>query len=213
MKNVFIFDYDGVIVDSLDIFSTHFLKACEKENIPEVSTKQDFLSIYNNNMYENMFNRGMSKEQILRIVNYMKKAIHLERENINLFPKMKETIQELSKNNVLYIVTSSDTNLVNEFLTMYHLDRYFEAVIGSDQEPSKTKKILSITQHYKEKDCFYIGDTVGDILEGKKAAVKTVAVTWGWHNEKQLAENNPDYMIHQPKELVAISRLKKENTA
>ncbi|MFO8078607.1 MAG: HAD family hydrolase [Thermoplasmatota archaeon] len=213
MKNVFIFDYDGVIVDSLDIFSTHFLKACEKEQVPEISSKQDFLSIYNNNMYETMYSMGMTKEKILRIVNYMKKAILLEQENIKLFPNIKETIQQLVINNQLYIVTSSDTKLVTEFLNKYHLDTFFEEVIGSDQEPSKTKKILSITQNHKEKDCFYIGDTVGDILEGKKAQVKTVAVTWGWHNEKQLAQNNPDYLVHNAKELLAIPKLKNKNIA
>jgi phosphoglycolate phosphatase len=210
MKKIFIFDYDGVIVDSLDIFAANFLKACKKENVTEISTTQDFLSIYNNNMYKAMFNMGMSKEKVLRIVTYMKKAILSERENIKLFPNIKETIQKLSKYNTLHIVTSSDTKLVTDFLKRYHLDTYFESVIGSDQEPSKTKKILSITENHAEKDCFYIGDTVGDILEGKKAEIKTVAVTWGWHKEEQLSQSNPDFLINNPKELLTLSHVRKE---
>lgn len=31
MKNLLIFDYDGVLVDSFDIFMTQFIRACERE--------------------------------------------------------------------------------------------------------------------------------------------------------------------------------------
>ena len=48
---------------------------------------------------------------------------------------------------------------------------------------------------------FYVGDTKGDMIEGKQAGAVTVAVTWGWHSTEKLTEGSPDYMVHTPTEL------------
>lgn len=205
MQKVFIFDYDGVIVDSFDIFLAYFLKACAKENITDITTNEDFLSLYDNNMYENMFRMGMNKQQILRIVHFMKNAIIQNKENIKLFPEIKKTLHILSQYHTLYIVTSSDTNLVSDFLKMFEINTYFHEIIGSDKQRSKTKKIMSIAQKHPDAECYYIGDTSGDIKEGKEANVKTIAVTWGWHDKKRLKKNQPDFLISTPKELLSIS--------
>ena len=36
-------------------------------------------------------------------------------------------------------------------------------------------------------DSWYVGDTVGDIVEGKESGVGTIAVTWGWQRLEALA--------------------------
>jgi len=40
-----------------------------------------------------------------------------------------------------------------------------------------------------------VGDTNLDIMMGKNANVKTVAVTWGAENRESLEKANPDYVI------------------
>lgn len=40
--NLLIFDYDGVIVDSLKIFMENFILACKKEGVNEIANKRDF---------------------------------------------------------------------------------------------------------------------------------------------------------------------------
>lgn len=71
---------------------------------------------------------------------------------------------------------------------------------------SKVEKIRHITERsgMQGNGTFYIGDTVGDILEAKQAGVKTVAVTWGWHTKEQLSVANPDSLIDSPEELLEI---------
>ena len=52
MENILIFDYDGVIVDSLDIFMKDLISACKKNGFNQISTKDIFLNLFDGNMYE-----------------------------------------------------------------------------------------------------------------------------------------------------------------
>lgn len=201
-KKVFIFDYDGVIVDTFDVFFKYFLKGCKKEGVTKIKNKNDFLKLYNGNMYESMFKMGMNKEKILKIVYTMKEGILQHQDKIKLFPGVKKVLENLSENNPLYIVTSSETDLVKKFLKMHGINQFFEDVIGSDKEHDKIKKIKSIKEKHTTVSFFYIGDTAGDIVEGRNADVSTVAVGWGWHSKNVLLDENPDFFVEKPEGLL-----------
>ena len=203
MKNTLIFDYDGVIVDSLSIFMKHFIFACKKEGFSSISSKKDFLKLFENNMYDSIFDLGMSKENILNIVYYMRNQLLKNQDKMDVFPGVKETLHQLYRDNILVVVTSNDTDVVESFLKSKDID-FFDEIFGSDKETSKTAKIKKIKTLYTAKDYFYIGDTVGDIIEGKKAAVKTVGVSWGWHPPVKLLKAEPDFLIHNPSELIDL---------
>lgn len=203
MKNALIFDYDGVIVDSLTLFMKHFIYACKKEGFSTVSSKKEFLKLFEKNMYESMFNLGMSRENILNIVYYMRDQLLKNQDKLNVFPGIKETLKRLSKNNILVVVTSNDTGVVKSFLKSKGVD-FFDEIFGSDKEASKTAKIKKIKTLFDADDYFYVGDTVGDIVEGKKAGVKTVSVSWGWHPREKLLKAKPDFLIDHPSELLDV---------
>ena len=203
MKNVLIFDYDGVIVDSLEIFMQNFIEACKREGFQNIASKKEFLKLFEKNMYESMFEMGMSKKQILRIVNFMKDRLIKNQNKINIFPSIKETIEILSKNNILVIVTSNESSVVENFLKSKDIYK-FNKVLGSEKEASKIAKIEKIKSDFEVKNYYYIGDTVGDIIEGKQAKVKTIGVSWGWHPRIKLMEAGPDFLISVPNDLLKI---------
>jgi len=205
MKNVLIFDYDGVIVDSFDIFMKNFIVACKKQGFENIASKKEFLKLFENNMYESMFAMGMTKDQILKIVYYMRDALIENQDKIKVFPGIIQVLQKLSKENNMVIVTSNDTNVVKKFLKSGNMD-FFNEIFGSDKASSKIEKIEKIKKKYPNSKYFYIGDTQGDIIEGSNAGVKTVAVTWGWHEKEQLEEVKPDFILNSPKELENIIR-------
>lgn len=205
MNSVLIFDYDGVIVDSLDMFMNFFIEACQTEGWEQISSEQSFLALFNGNMYENMFQLGMTKQNILDIVNRVKKGLLSNIEKTKIFPQIKEALQQLQQDHSLLISTSNDTQVVQQVLK-YHDINYFQEIYGSDKNHSKVQKIHMIKEKYPAKNYAYIGDTVGDIIEGKKAHIQTIAVTWGWHQEKQLIKEKPDHIIHSPDQLVEIMK-------
>jgi len=203
MKKVIIFDYDGVIIDSLNLFMDQFLSACQIEGWTQINSKQSFLQLFDGNMYENMMKLGMNKADILGVVTRVKKGLIENEETLKAFPHMKEILESLAKKHILLISTSNDSTVVKRFLQLNNLT-FFKEIYGSDKHHSKIKKIAFIKKQFPHAEYFYVGDTIGDILEGKKANVKTIAVTWGWHDSEKLSQVNPDFRIHKPNELLNI---------
>ncbi|MDG6228763.1 MAG: HAD-IA family hydrolase [Candidatus Thermoplasmatota archaeon] len=203
MGSILIFDYDGVIVDSLDLFMDYFIQACKQEGFEEIGSKQVFLSLFDGNMFEKMLEKGMSREQIKRIMYFMRDELVLNQEKLQVFPGMRQVLKTLSSNNSLYIITSNESHVVNQFLSLHQLTM-FKNIIGSEKEPSKVKKIQMIIEQNGHNNVFYIGDTVGDILEGKKAKVDTVAVSWGWHDLQKLRKIDPSYLVSRPEDLIHL---------
>ncbi len=200
---ILIFDYDGVLVDSLDIFMNHFIDACQKEHFPQINNKDTFLALFNNNLYESMLKLGMSLETILRILYRVREGLLKDQHKINLFSDIPETLSHLAVQNTLYVITSNDTEFVTLYLKKKDLTQ-FEGIIGSDQGGSKVEKISFIQKKFPQHELYYVGDTLGDIKEGKRAGIHTVAITWGWHTTPNLKKGSPDYMINHPRELTKI---------
>jgi phosphoglycolate phosphatase len=72
---------------------------------------------------------------------------------------------------------------------------------------SKKEKIFYAIKKYQviSENIYYIGDTTGDIKEGREAGIKTVGVTWGWHSKEKMASAEPDYLFDTPQELLQLN--------
>ncbi len=191
-----------MIADSLEIFMKKVITACKKHGSSQITTKEDFLNLFDDNLYASLIERGISKETIPKLIEDFQIGLE-EQRKIKLFNGIKEMLIKLAKNNKVIIITSNVTKVVEESLKLKNID-CFEEVIGADKETSKVKKIEAVKFKYKNNEYFYIGDTKGDIIEGRKAGIKTIAVTWGWHGEKKLKEEKPDFIVHSPQELLEL---------
>lgn len=208
MKQVLIFDYDGVIVDSLSLFMKYFIEACEEHGYKSLANEKNFLQLFYGNMFEQMMQKGMNKSTILAIVYHLKKGLITNQDKIHIFPEIKPVLEQLSNEYKLLISTSNETAVVSEFLKENGLDCLFDDIYGSDIEPSKVKKIHLIQNNIDSTNYVYIGDTVGDIIEAKQANIHTIAVTWGWHTKKELLKVQPDYIVDHPTDLISILNVK-----
>ena len=94
MNKVIIFDYDGVIVDSLDVFMENFIFACKKEGWYKIANKKDFLRLFNGNMYKSMLNMGMTNEKISKIINILRKGLLKNQDKINFFDGVINVIKK-----------------------------------------------------------------------------------------------------------------------
>jgi len=54
-------------------------------------------------------------------------------------------------------------------------------------------------------EAIFIGDSIVDIHTAKNANIKSVGVLWGLGTKDQLLGENPDYLIKNPSELLAIN--------
>ncbi len=54
-------------------------------------------------------------------------------------------------------------------------------------------------------DCLYVGDTDTDMRTGNRAGMRTVGVTWGFRERKELEENGAEKIIQKPEELLLLA--------
>jgi phosphoglycolate phosphatase len=120
---------------------------------------------------------------------------------------MLPVVEALQKNNILLVISSNDSVTIQKALEKFGYDGYFQEVLGSDFMLSKKDKMTYALDKYQlsPEDIYYIGDTTGDIVEGRQAGVKTVGVTWGWHDKKRMAAAKPDYLMETPEDLLKLS--------
>lgn len=194
------FDYDGVIVDSLEVFTSRFTQACRENGFKEVNEAKDVLGLFDGNIYETMMRRGLDE---LTIDNILKRYEVLQGDQLSdlqLFNGIGDALERISKKHQVYVITSNLSSATICVLNQNGIE-CFKDVIGAEKEKSKIKKILNTMSLHPGDPAYYVGDTKGDMIEGKKAGTQTIGVTWGWHTPAKLKEGFPDHLFNTPEEL------------
>jgi phosphoglycolate phosphatase len=203
MEKIIIFDYDGVIVDSLDAYEKAVVSAFQKNGFDQIDSRKAFLDLFDENFFESVVKLGVPPENIPAIMKELAPMLQSLQGDIEVFNGVSELLAELIKRCKIFIVTSNVTGVVEAYLAYQNITG-FEEIIGSDKETSKVKKIENIKAKYPDGEIFYVGDTKGDMIEGKMAGAKTIAVSWGWHSVAKLQEGEPDYIAEKPSDILAI---------
>lgn len=204
LRKLLLFDFDGAIVDSLDFYEEAIRLCFEKIGQPFAKTRADFLELFDDNFYVSL------RKKNINIDTYMQAAEEvLARSNYALIKPIAGLLPVLAKlqaENILVIISSSGSSEIRAILDRLHITAYFHDILGSDAGFSKKEKIRFALARYKVGDdqAFYIGDTTGDIKEAKAVGIRTIAVTWGWHSRERLATLAPDWILDQPRDLLAV---------
>lgn len=148
------------------------------------------------------------QEEILRVYRDHNHAHHDDA--IALFPGINECLAELHEQGVkMGVVTSKLHELAWRGLTLMGLAPYLDCLVGADDcdeyKPNpgpviKGAQLLGL----EPQECLYVGDSPFDMAAGRDAGCVTVAVTWGMFPLERLQEAQPDHIIDEPHELVAL---------
>ena len=204
MKSLFLFDFDGVLADSLDLYADAVARCLERIGTPIVKGKEDYLALFDGNFYESMAARGVDLVAFAQAAKEILPAIDYDA--MKPFSGLIPVLAALQKDHILAVVSSNGSRTIRKMLVRFGFDPYFREVFGFDFLFSKKEKIGHALEKYgilREK-AFYIGDTAGDILEARAAGIRSVAVTWGWHDRERLLAVHPDFLIDTPEGLLTI---------
>ncbi len=205
MKALFLFDFDGVLADSLDLYAEAVARCLERIGTPIVKSKEDYLDLFDGNFYESMAARGVDLTAFAQAAWEILPGIDYDA--MKPFAGLIPVLDALQKDHSLAVISSNGYRTIRAMLVRFGFDPYFGEIFGSDFHFSKKEKIDHALEKYglpKER-AFYIGDTVGDILEARAAGVRSVAVTWGWHDRERLVSVHPDFVVDTPEGLLSIA--------
>jgi len=203
MEKIIIFDYDGVIVDSLEVYEKAVISAFNKNGFNQINSRESFLALFDGNFFESAVKIGIPAEKMPAIIKELEPNLLSLQKGLKLFDGIRKVLAVLAKKYNIFIATSNLTNVVKTYLESQNITG-FKEIIGADKGKSKVKKIENIKAKYPDSEIFYVGDTKGDMIEGKLAGAKTVAAAWGWHDIGRLKEGKPDYIAKKPSDLLLV---------
>jgi phosphoglycolate phosphatase len=204
MNTLFLFDFDGVLVNSLDLYAEAVTRILEHIGMPILKSKEDYLDLFDGNFYESMAARGVDLAAYNEAVREILPRIDYDA--MKPYDGLIPVLATLRKDHLLAVVSSNGYRTIRTMLDRFGFAPYFREILGADFRISKKEKIAYALEKYgiPGERAFYIGDTAGDILEARAAGVGSVAVTWGWHSRERLAAAGPDFLVDTPEELLAI---------
>ena len=198
MKKIVLFDFDGVIADTFDI--CYDIVAGTHRSL----TKDEFRGFFEGNIYEaeeKLIKEGKFPNEEEFFAKYTPQV--LEMRPIEGIPEVLEKLKEAYQ---LVVVSSTITSPIQRYLEKYDLVRHFDWIMGGDVHKSKTVKIKMVLAKYKVKpeDCVIITDTLGDAKEAAKCNVKSIGVTWGYHERERLEKGDFFALVDKVEELIPI---------
>ncbi len=207
-----IFDLDGTIVNSI-------FDIADGVNHVLVKMNRDVVSVQD---VQKMIGSGVKKLIELALIDVsdeivLANALKIFQEYYakNLITKTRpydevlNTLNQLS-NFKMAIYSNKPQDLTDKVIMGLDLNSYFDTVQGADESKYKRKpseegiNYILRKLKIKPKNAIMVGDSTHDIHAGKRAGVKTCAVTYGYRDEKILANESPDFLIHKLTDLVTI---------
>jgi phosphoglycolate phosphatase len=193
------FDFDGVIADSLDHQSGAFVRVMADHGLHHLATPERFVDFLEDNWFAALEAAGVPGDVARRVEDSIAGLPSPE-----LFPGVAAVVERLAAAHTVVVITSSRTEAVERTLDDRDVQGVTE-VIGSDKDKSKTRRIRAARSRFgPERPAWYVGDTVGDILEAREAGVRTVGAAWGWHGPERLATAGPDRIAREPRDLLEL---------
>jgi HAD superfamily hydrolase (TIGR01509 family) len=201
---VYLFDVDGTLMDSQADICGAIGTVLASRGRSDVS--HEFLRRYiGRHLLEEFLDLGFPAEEIDQMIAEYR-VIYSSRGHSGtvVYPGVADALARLGgRKSTATTKGSATTKLV---LEQFGLLRHFDHVQGTDGFPAKPEpdvllKSLEVLR-VRPDDCLFVGDSAADMESGRRAGMRTCAVTWGYGEPHEMARWEPDFWIHAPHELL-----------
>lgn len=206
MNKLVIFDFDGTIADSFRLAIESYQRLHIRLGL-EALAEDQFEHFRDHNVRHILKELGVPLVKLPFLMRTARKTFYEHIHQIPLQHGLKDVLYTLNSACRLGIVTSNASKNVNHFLRLHELE-LFEFVKAGGIHALFGKHVvikkLLINTSISHRDAIYIGDEVRDIEAARKSGLQVIAVTWGYNSKKALKQENPDYLVDNPQQLLSI---------
>lgn len=213
MRVAFLFDMDGVIVDSNPVHKIALKQFCEKYG-HHLSEEQLIKKIYgrtNKDWIPNVF--GSLEPQQLKAYADEKEKLYRElyKDSITPIAGLASFLQKLEEKKIdRAIATSAPIENVDFTLDSTHLRKYFKTILDESfvQKGKPDPEIYLKTAAalgYHPQDCIVIEDSLSGVKSGKAAGCKVIGISTT-HTAEELSETDmviSDFNTLDPEKLIS----------
>jgi phosphoglycolate phosphatase len=202
--NLIIFDFDGTIADSLQIFIEATNRMAKKFGYAPVSASQ--IPLFQTLGLREMVNQlRIPGWKLPFFLQRFRRELHHLLPQLHLIPGMREALLDLHQQGYqLGIVTSNSRQNVEQFLCLQELEHLFNFIHGGQILSGKAGTLKKLVKQHRvqPQQLIFVGDEISDIKAAKQVGLANIAVSWGFNDRETLAKACPDVLIEQPEQLL-----------
>ena len=214
MIKAVIFDLDGTLVDTILDLQTAINCMLIRLGY-KTKTKTDILNAINNGSYELV--RRCLPTEVQSVEFILDSALEVYKEEYShcyldksiAFPGIEHLLSALRANDIkLGVVTNKPEKFANDLIESLFGEKTFYEVRGQGSLPVKPNPTSTLNMlknmGVKPNECLFVGDSDVDMITAKNVGARSVGVSWGYRNASLLTDAGANYIIHNPKSLVDI---------
>ncbi|SDN89037.1 HAD family hydrolase [Bacillus sp. OK048] len=162
---------------------------------------------------------GFDEENTQKAISFYRERFKakgmFENELYSNIPLLLKSLKELQF--TLVVATSKPTVFSEQILKYFNIDHYFELVVGSNLDGTRTSKteiiqyILDRYNKHKLDDFIMVGDRKHDILGANNTGIDSIGVTYGYGSFEEQSNVNPTYIVNsvdEIKNILMVSQVK-----
>ena len=198
------FDLDGTLVDSSIGIHNGFTYTFKQLGVPSPDAKT--IRGFMGPPLETSFASCLPVDQVETAIQlyrsyYKEKGVY----EAQLFPQIKDLLTELAQQYLLYITTTKNTPTAIDMTSNFEINQFFDGIYGSSPQALHKADVIrqALTTHdLAPEKVVIIGDTKFDMIGAQETGIKKLAVTWGFGDDKELMNFQPDWVAHQPTDIL-----------
>jgi phosphoglycolate phosphatase len=206
LRNVVVFDFDGVLADTLDEMLHIVRLVCESMGYSCEPSPADLNALDKMEFGELGRYLGIPADRVNEFVERTFRLFSARPVPPQIFPGMQEVVLGLAGENEIGILTGNSFQVVERFLETNDLSAAIAVVLSAEAPGNRSMKLKRIVSQLAGPtgNAYLVGDAVSDVQAAHESSVVSIAVTWGHQSEEKLRSANPDYLVHTPQELLSI---------
>jgi HAD superfamily hydrolase (TIGR01549 family) len=183
MIKVIIFDFDGIIVESVDIKTRAFAALFSSEgeevalSVVKYHLKNTGISRFDKfrYIYKNILRRPLSEEEFERLCICFSRLVMDEVVRAPFVPGAEEFLRKHSSDYGCFLITATPQEEIDEILARRGSQAYFKAVYGAPKKKQDSVKAIIGSSRVEPKQVVYVGDSLADYAAAKENNVNFIA--------------------------------------